>query len=407
MAIKRAIIHLGMPKAGSSSIQYTLYENASILEKNGFKYLTEWGIGHHDKFHSLFFNYRDCPPEERHPGAFLSLGFKKLENKNAINTLLKVINNSKCEVLILSGEFFRTLYLDSTVERIKNFINEYFHSKNIETTIIYYARNPLAWMDSWTSQIIFSSGYLNRDGDFFEAAIKQYHGIFNLKKHFGDRLRAIKFEDACQDKDGLVANFLRTVEFPEDKIKNIDMSGSRRNESRAMEAIEFAHFVEAMEARDSFGDFKRYIPSRFYRDITPLKNIKGVKFALPSQSKAELWDRLQETVKFLKERANVDYTDYVIPPSTEQGTYNEQTIQGFIDAFPKLNLIIQKYFLKFFEKKYMETAQEKFKQLYFSGSIPYAIYKRNNSFFGRLSAKIRITARLISKVLKTKMPKLG
>ena len=391
MPIKRAIIHLGMPKAGSSSIQYTLYKNAAVLEKFGFRYLTEWGRDHIDKFHSLF-----------HHGS-------SLENRNAINTLLKVINNSDCETLVLSGEFFTSLYLDSTIERIQNFVKKYFYDNNIETTIIYYVRNPLTWIISWTNQILFSSGYLNKNAGFFEVAIKQYTGIFNLQACFNDCLQIIKFEDACQDKDGFVANFLRTIKFPEDEIKNIDMSLSKRNESRCMEVIEFVHFVEVMENRHSFCNYKRYIPSRFYRAINPLRNIKGIKFDLPFQSKVELWERLQETVKLLNEKAGVNYTDYKIPAESfaAQEAYSPETIQGFIEAFPKLNLIIKEHFLKFFEKKYMETAQERFKQLHFMDSIPYTIYKHQSSFFGVMNARKINIVRLIKKVITEKMPKLG
>jgi len=394
MGIKRVIIHLGMPKAGSSSIQATLYNNAAVLEKSGFRYLTEWGRNHVDKFHSLF-----------HCDTFLSLGFKNSQNRNAVNKMLKVIRTSDCETLILSGEFFQTLYLDSTIENIKTFIKQYSHNSNIETTIIYYVRNPLTWIISWMHQILFSSGYLSKNADFFETAIKQYNGIFKLQTHFNGSLKLIKFEDACLDKDGFVVNFLTTIDFPKAAIKNLDMSSSRVNESRCAEVIEFVHFVEAMEASDSFINYKRYVRSGFYRDIRALKNVKGVKFDLPYQSKAELWGRLRETVTRLKESACIDYTAYTIPPTPEQQTYSERTIQDFIEAFPQLNLIIQKYFLKFFEKKYMETAQEKFKQLHFKGSIPYTVYKQNYSFFGILKARKNNMVRLAGKVLRVKAVK--
>jgi len=405
MAIKRAVIHLGMPKAGSSSIQRTLYKHAAILEKNGFRYLTEWGEDHIEKFHGLF--HRDVHHGQRCSNTFLPLAVRNMENKNSIKTMLRVINNSGCETLILSGEFFKSLYLDSTIGNIKNFIGKYFHSNNIETTIIYYIRNPLTWLISWMNQIFFSSGYLNKNADFFETAIKQYNGIFNLQEHFADYLKIIKFEEACLEKDGLVANFLTAINFPKDGMEKIDMSITKRNESRCMEVIEFVHFVEAMEDRHSFINYKRYIPSKFYRDIKPLKNIKGPKFDLPFQSKLDLWHRLQETVSRLKENLNIDYTDYKIPAETLafQKTYSTETIQEFIEAFPKLNLIIQKHFLKFFEMKYMETAQEKFKQLHFMGSVPYTLYKRQYSFFGILNARMNNIVRTIKRVIEVKMPK--
>jgi hypothetical protein len=54
MAIKRVVMHLGMPKAGSSSIQRALFTNSGVLERNGFRYLHEWGESHIRIFEHLF-----------------------------------------------------------------------------------------------------------------------------------------------------------------------------------------------------------------------------------------------------------------------------------------------------------------------------------------------------------------
>jgi chromosome segregation ATPase len=107
----------------------------------------------------------------------------------------------------------------------------------------------------------------------------------------------------------------------------------------------------------------------------PLWAAKGAKFDFAYRDKLALWGRLEEQVRLLKENTGIDYTDYKIEEKSEPETYTGETINGFIEAFPKLSSVLQKLFLEFFEKKYAETAQEKFKKLYFQGTIPNRIYE--------------------------------
>jgi len=400
MTIKRVIIHLGMAKAGSSSIQHTLYNNTGILEKNGFRYLTEWGVNH------LYILHKLLSPNPVMPigtGNFGKSPFNvKQKNKKAVNTMLRVMNTTACETLILSGEYFAELYHDTTIENIKKFIGKYFKSEGIETTIVYFVRNPLTWLISSLQQQIFTKGFMSKNGDFFEIRMKQYEGVVNLKKHFSDSLLLFKFEDACLDKDGLSGCFLKAIGFPEDNLNNI--KEIRKNESRSMEAMEFINYIEAVEPRYPYMHYRRENPNRSLKDIKSLLDIKGAKFDLPYQSKVEFWSRFSGTIKLLMESTGIDYTDYKIsPPLFSPETYAEESIQSFIDAFPKLNFALQKHFIRFFEKKYMETAQEKFKQLHFKDSIPYTIYNNKNAFFSLLilSIKNRVFALIPHRLKKT------
>jgi len=385
MAIKKVILHLGMAKAGSSSIQHALFNNAAVLEKNGFRYLTEWGENHLIKFKYLFSSYPVSPASTGNLGR--PLRRRKQHCRNAIETLLNVINTSKCETLILSGEFSAELWIDSTIKNIKKFIEKYFQSNDIETTIIFLARNPLTWTISFLQQRLFKDGFMNKNSDFFEFAMKQYNGIINLEKHFSSSLILLKFEDSCLDKDGLLGCFLKEIGFRVEELKSINIT--KINESRCMEVMELVNYIEAVEPRHPYNNYRRVNPNRSIDDFDCIINIKGVKFDLPYQSKVELFSRFQETINLLKTSTNIDYTDYEIPSPLGQETYGEQTINEFAEAFPKLSIPLQKHFLKFFEKKYMETAHVKFQQLYAKGSIPREEYDKKNVFTSYLKLRIK------------------
>jgi len=386
MTIKRVILHLGMAKAGSSSIQHTLLNNTPILEKNGFRYLTEWGVNHLYTFHNLFSEPTVFPIGTGNLGK--PPFYKRRKNKKAINTMLQVMKNTTCETLILSGEYFAELWLDSTIKNIKKFIHRYFESHGIETTIIYFVRNPIPWLVSSLQQQVYTKGFMNKNGDFFEIRMKQYEGFLNLQKHFSDSLILLKFEDACQDEYGIAGCFFRKINFPDAEIANINFI--RKNESRSIESMEFIHYIESVDPRYPYAHYRRFNANRSLKDLQHLLDIRGIKFDLPYESKVELWNRFKNVVNLLKESAGIDYTNYEIPKISEnQEMYSEQTIQDFIEAFPKLSFVLQKHFIKFFEKKYMETTQVRFKQLHFKDSIPWKIFNRKNVFFSLLRLRLK------------------
>jgi len=393
MAIKKAIIHLGMPKTGSSSIQHTLFNNSAVLEKNGFKYLTEWGLNHLDIFHNLFSPYpfkNNWTVSTKGLEDFgKPISEKKRQQKTSyfIEKMQNAIKTSNCETLILSGEFFRNLWLDSTLGNIKDFVTKYFHSNGIETTFIFLTRNPLAWIISFFNGGFFKTGYIYNEIDYVETRIKQYESIINFQNHFSDSTKLFKFEDAIVDKDGLVGYFLKVLNFPQEELENIKTY--RVNEAKCLEVMEFNFFIETIEPRFLYGNYRRKNPYRYDTDLKCLRDIKGIKFDFSCQSKVELWERLQKTVHLFKENTNIDYTCYKIPPpAPEQETYSEETIQGFIAAFPKLSYVLQKHFLKFFEKKYTETAQLKFRQLYLKDNISQKMFKSKSAFISLVGLRI-------------------
>ena len=390
-----------MSKAGSSSIQATLFNNAANLEKNGFRYLTEWSENHLISLKYLFSAYPVSPTSTGRLGRHST--HLKRQNKKNIATMKRIINTTECENLILSGEYFHDLWLDSTIHNIKEFIKVYSQGNDIETTIILVVRNPLTWLISSLQERIYKNGFMNKDCDFFEIIIQQYNGIANLQKHFSGSLNLLKFEDACLDKDGLVGCLLKTMDFPEKALEEIDIY--KTNESRCLEVIEFIHYAEAVEPLHPYGNYRRYNPYRWRSDFSSLKDIRGAKFDLPYQSKAELWNRLQQSICLLKESTGIDYSNYEIPSPSIEETYTGETIQDFIKAFPKLSYVLQKHFLKFFEKKYMETSQEKFKQLHFNGSIPWKIFNEKNVFVSLLKLQIKYNYLKITREIKESIPR--
>jgi cell division protein FtsB len=274
----------------------------------------------------------------------------------------------------LSGEYSFSLRDESVTTNIKSFLGKYFQS--VDVKIVLLVRNPLAWMISVYQQNLSGGQWPRnmRSYDRYDDLKSNYFdSINNSLKAFGDSLVLLKFEDTVKDEDGLVGCFLKTTGFPEDEIKKLNIT--RENESRSLEAMELISFIDGKEPYIPSGYGGPNNPRRSPWDTAPLCAVKGAKFDFAYKDKLALWERLKEPVRLLKENTGIDYTGYKVEEQPEPETYTEETINGFIEAFPKLSPVLQKLFLEFFEKKYAETAQKKFKKLYFQGTIPNKIYE--------------------------------
>jgi hypothetical protein len=357
MAIKRVIMHLGMPKAGSSSIQHALFTNSLALERNGFRYLNEWGQNHISIFTYLFAPYPVNPIDQvtySERKATVEERQKVCDEK--VKRMLAVMDATGCETLLLSGECCLFLRHESAITNVQSFFKKYF--QDIDVKIVLLVRNPLTWMisfyqhdlslDQWPKNMWHDDRYDDLKSGYFDS-------IDNMVKAFGNSLVLLKFEDAIKDEDGLVGYFLKATGFPGDEIKKLAVT--KENESRSLEALALISFIDIKEPYRPSALSGPNNPKRISWDIAPLWAVKGAKFDFTYKDRLTLWKRLKESVRLLKENTGIDYTDYKIEERPEPETYTSETIADFIEAFPKLSPVLQKLFLEFFEKKYAETAQ--------------------------------------------------
>jgi len=128
----KLILHIGMGKTGSSSIQRALSESAEMLRAQKVEYLGMWfdmidpafrGVSNQDKFYSQ-------PPEVLRQQAQVFLG-----------ALRRRAEEAGTETFILSNEAF-----SGNSGALQPFLGEL--GKEIEVRAIGYARNPWSWLPS-------------------------------------------------------------------------------------------------------------------------------------------------------------------------------------------------------------------------------------------------------------------
>ena len=385
MAIKKVIIHAGMHKTGSSSIQETLFYNKIRLNENGYLYLTEWGSNQSGVLTNLFGH--DSPQWARRYNIenHIDIAMIELFNESNTNILVNSVKHSNCETLIVSGEDI-CLFERNDV----NYMKEYFykHLGDVVFSIMFYVRNPVDYTASVYQQFMITPHFTNlKTEQNFKFSLEKFMDVF------GKATCVYKFEDAIHHPLGLVGHFLESIGMPAAEIEKFRVIKS--NESRSAEVVEILNEIEAKQPQilsagiegakkgakfDLLDDGNHYVanPLRKLYDIEPLFKVegakKGAKFDLPYNEKVRIQALAKEDSLWLKEKTGIDYSNYKIEEKEPPETYSRDTIESFISAFPLLTFPLKTIFLDFFRQKHLLTGDDKFRTLYAEGSVPWKIY---------------------------------
>lgn len=189
-------LHIGMSKAGSSAIQMCMLENRDILKKRGIEYPVEGipgtpgkdGLGHHD----------------------VAMKIKKGRPRK----LRKILERCECNTIVLSCEAFWQLG-DKRNKVVETLRSEF---RNHDATVIFYLRNPRAYLLSSYRQNVKDKGETCSPEDFFNPKRPNSKLIYSRElerwgKCFPLRVRAYEAV-----KHGIEADFMRAIGAPVDQV---------------------------------------------------------------------------------------------------------------------------------------------------------------------------------------------
>jgi hypothetical protein len=213
---KRCIIHIGMHKTGSSSIQRSL----NRFEDDHFVY-AELGDrrNHSAAIYSLFSSH----PERHEAHRNASAEDIRLYNEGVRRDLARAISATGDRTLIISGESISTLPDDDLPS-----LRDYFEQNFFELLIIGYVRAPAAFMASSFQQRVKNG----RAVPLLDTKLyRSYQPLFGkFDRVFGrDRVQLQKFDPASFPGGCVVQDFCARIglQLPNDRIVRMNESLSR------------------------------------------------------------------------------------------------------------------------------------------------------------------------------------
>jgi hypothetical protein len=210
--MKKLVIHVGMHKTGSTTLQTTLFENAIRLRKEKVFFPEDTACNHGRVMGAIFMDYLIERPLQKAKILHSFKGNREVKTrkfKSYWEIKFDEFHKSDCDTFIISSETFFRLSRPG-IEEFKSFLSRTFDS--IE--VIAYIRNPQEFIDSMFSQMIKMG--VNTIDELYQfqyfylkdilAALKNYIDVFGKRNV---HIRAFSRERLYNND--IIDDFLYTV----------------------------------------------------------------------------------------------------------------------------------------------------------------------------------------------------
>ncbi len=295
--MKEVILHVGLHKTGTTSIQDTLYkrENYEVFKENGIRFIEKLDPNNGFGIYSAFSKH----PENFHVNLSKGLSMAEIDEYNSF-VKQEIINElNKDDRLLISGEDIIALDYDE-LDNFRKFVEECTEHE-IKWNVIMYLRNPVQFLSSWYQQMVqlgVPVVYKNN----FDRDIERYYAIpERVVTIFGKHnVTVYEFEKSLDNRHGLTGKFFERLNIDIDKINYI-----RVNERLSQEATNIAIFMNDKQPLIIDGKVSE---NRHRFDVVPLFKIKGSKFSLGKNQLYKNLESMHNDFIWIRDNLGIDYT---------------------------------------------------------------------------------------------------
>lgn len=298
--ITRAVVHVGLHKTGTTSLQraFRSSKNNATLRDAGILYPTSWPENHSIPVYSMFSDN----PEDYHinVGAGRDLDTTQALNVRYRSDLISELLMADCSELLISGEDISVLS-KAGLHSFRQFLHP-ICGDNVD--IVAYVRHPVEWAISQMQEAIKTRATYSEAFRHALTAVQtlpnRLHALLDV---FGStRVRVFRFEDAVSDPEGYLRHFLKSVghaTLPE-------LTPVKANESLsdlAASVIAYCH-----ERRATCGDWLPNNDPEWIRDRELLSALPGPKFDVSVEERAALLEAATPTIDYLDSTFGIHYS---------------------------------------------------------------------------------------------------
>lgn len=347
--IKEVILHVGLNKTGTSSIQSTLYneDNNRLLLKEGILYPRCWQQTNHG---NILLSPFSTKPETVGPNKFPKiLSKEEIEKKDKLNLEKFEAALSKCtaDKVIISGEVISSISRKN-IQNLKNYLLD-IGLNQAKFKVMIYTRNPVTWAVSTIQQQFkygdqYSTVLDKRKKQdlptLFQDKIGKFVDIFGKESVY-----VYPFEEARTHEMGMVGHFLEELNVDKKVIK--DMKQIRTNESTSMFTGEFLTFINDRIPLIING---KQNENRHISDHQPLLKIRGDKFDIPLEEKKKIASVAKHDIGWLKKTYGIDYS-YENLKKTKKYENIDTSFKDIEKIYPSLTKTMRDSLVEFMKNK--------------------------------------------------------
>lgn len=220
--MKKLLLHIGMHKTGTSSLQTTLFDSRETLSNAGITYL-DIEDNHSAAFYSLFCD----APEKYHVNRRRGIHTKEqaaTHNRTLRKRLTDKLAATDSSITIISGEDL-SLLPKAKVPELQRFLASFFD----DVRVIGYARPPISFVNSLAQQSLKGGATMEHLTTHPPSPTYQWRFQKFLDAFGKDKVTLRQFTRDALLNGCIVADFLNTAELPDHLYSTLKIS--RRNNS--------------------------------------------------------------------------------------------------------------------------------------------------------------------------------
>ena len=344
---KRLILHAGLPKTATTSIQNAVFRFRDALFEHCNIYYPGNAPNHTNDLCTAFLN--DPRKHISNKMAGLTDLDALLETAAGIRQGFEAeIRKAAPETILFSAEGMSNLNHEE-LGKFRDWALELAE----EITVFYIVRNPLRYTTSVMQQHIKGGEVL--EDMYQDPPMPNCKGrISNAITAFGrEAVSVYTFEEMVKHPDGVAGFFLDCIEVTEGPARDLIVEGQIfDNESLSHEAALILSSLNRQ--RPAFVNGQRG-PRRSLNELGTIENIKGVKFYLPDDVRQHVVDQCMPDVTWLKENFGIDaYDNDIKADASEPGPIlSPKTIDSL--AIVMSNLINERHVTTLLQQASMQN----------------------------------------------------
>lgn len=320
---RRIIVHAGLHKTGTTSIQDNCYKHRDLLLEHGifypsFRFRDRLIVNHSDPITGAI-----CSVDKLY--AMPVRMHVEEDPTEAIETFSaqfnEILDTPRADTLLLSAEQL----CDFKPNDLQN-----LRTRLLECTdkleVMAFIRSPASSLESILQQRNVS-GVLVEPQSILRVVGKRFH---RLESAFPDLLEMHNFHDAVQHPSGLVGYFLCTLGIPPEKVAELEFQQS--NQRFTLEAHKLIRAIN--EVYPANGQDPEHEIKRKYMDIKPLLSVPGQRFRIDNFKESEIYTAAVNEGILLQHKLKFKFPDNT--QEDLQPPWQSATLYALEDAVRKL-----------------------------------------------------------------------
>ena len=305
--LNRCVVHIGLHKTGTTTLQHALYARRVELEGKYRIHYPQLCKNHNKVFHSLFCD----APEKYHVNVRRNINTAEKAaryNRELMTRLEAEMEESVAETLLVSGEDLSSLSR-AGVRRFKAWTDR----QSLEPRVICCIRHPRATAASLAQEHL--------KGGWTLAQIRDNPPVPNYRERltpwletFGAKVLTIyDFEEARAHADGIFGYFCDIVGLP----REFHVAGrvEKRNESMSAEA---AVLLSALNAERPLFVNNALGSCRYSGDTRAFATIPGRRFRLGEETMGRVMEAARPQLRWLRDTFGLTLKEPRITPDSEE-----------------------------------------------------------------------------------------